>query len=202
MDNQQQKNTGIIILAAGGSTRLGKPKQLLIYKEKTLLNIVSDAALGTSLRPVVAVLGASSEEIRSAHQNRFIDYVVNPNWQLGMSSSIATGLTTLLNKEPSLENVIITVADQVFISSQLLEKLHTKQQVTGKGIIASTYSQTMGTPALFNKKYFQQLLALSGDSGAKSIFKLFPADIETVAFNKGAIDIDTASDYQNLTRSS
>lgn len=193
-------NTGIIILAAGGSTRLGRPKQLLTYKGKTLLNIVSDAAVGTGLRPVVTVLGASAKEIGLAHQNNNIDYVINNDWQQGMSTSIVLGLSTLLNKQPNLENVIITVADQVFITTELFKKLNTQQQITGKGIIASAYSKTMGTPVLFNKKYFQHLLALRGDSGAKSLFKLYPSDIETVAFDKGSIDIDTESDYEDLNK--
>lgn len=195
-------NTGIIILAAGGSKRLGRPKQLLTYQGKTLLNIVSDAAVGTGLLPIVIVLGASAKEIGLAHGNSNIDYVINDNWQQGMSTSIEMGLSTILSIKPSLENVIITVADQVFINTELFENLNTQQQVTGKGMIASAYSQTMGTPVLFNKKYFQHLLALEGDSGAKSLFKQHPSDIGTVAFDKGSIDIDTESDYEDLNRNS
>lgn len=195
-------NTGIIILAAGGSTRLGRPKQLLTYKGKTLLNIVSDAAVGTGLCPVVIVMGASAKEIGLAHQNSNIDYVINDNWQQGMSTSIVMGLSTILDKQPCLENVIIAVADQVFITTELFENLETQQQITGKGIIASSYAETMGTPVLFNKKYFQHLLKLEGDSGAKAIFKLYPADTGTVAFDKGSIDIDTEKDYKNLNNDS
>lgn len=191
-------DTGIIILAAGNSSRLGKPKQLLTYQDKTLLTIVSEAALKTSFHPVVVVLGAYATEVSKAHQGLKIQYVINEEWETGMSSSIATGLTALLDTKKDIENVIIAVADQVFITARIFEKLTENHQLTGKGIVASTYGETSGTPVLFNKKYFDQLLNLQGSTGAKKIVTENAADTAKVPFEKGLIDIDTAADYDNL----
>lgn len=193
-------DTGMIILAAGNSSRLGQPKQLLTYQGKTLLTIVSEEALKTSYRPIIVVLGAYADEISKAHRDPQISYVVNDNWQAGMASSIFTGLTALLDKNKALENVIIAVADQVFITARIFENLTENYQLTSKGIVASSYGETEGTPVLFNKKYFAQLLQLNGNMGAKKILAENPSDMSTVSFEKGHIDIDTATDYHNLNQ--
>ncbi|SER25875.1 nucleotidyltransferase family protein [Pedobacter rhizosphaerae] len=193
-------DTGMIILAAGNSSRLGQPKQLLTYQGKTLLTIVSEEALKTSYRPIIVVLGAYADEISKAHRDPRISYVVNDNWQAGMASSIFTGLTALLDNNKALENVIIAVADQVFITARIFENLTENYQLTSKGIVASSYGETEGTPVLFNKKYFAQLLQLEGNKGAKKILAENPSDMSTVSFEKGHIDIDTATDYHNLNQ--
>ena len=92
----------------------------------------------------------------------------------------------------------IAVSDQAFISQEIFEQLYQRQQLSAKGIVASKYLETAGTPVLFSKKYFADLLALKGDSGAKSILKTYPKDIETITFEKGEMDIDTEEDYKKL----
>jgi len=192
---------GIIILAAGNSSRLGQPKQLLNYRGKTLLDLVSDQALGTSCRPVVVVLGAYAEEISKKHHHTEISYIVNNNWQTGMSSSIDTGLSFLLDQYKNIESVIIAVADQAFITSGIFEQLLAQHQLSGKNIVACSYAQTIGTPVLFHKNYFPELLSLSGNEGAKSILKKHKEDTATIEFEFGYIDIDTETDYHHLIQS-
>ena len=189
--------TGIIILAAGNSSRLGKPKQLLSYKGKLLIEIVTEAVLESNFEPIVVVLGANADLISKQLK---LDYIINDSWNEGISSSIAAGISALLEKEPDLENVILTVSDQAFITSNIFKALYNQKISTGKGIIASSYKQTTGTPALFNKKYFHQLLALQGNTGAKPILKNNPEDIGTVEFELGYVDIDTEEDYNNLIK--
>ncbi|MBC7567999.1 MAG: nucleotidyltransferase family protein, partial [Pedobacter sp.] len=152
---------GIIILAAGNSSRLGKPKQLLTYQGKTLLKHVTDESLEASDGAIVVVLGAYAEIAVEATNDRLFR-VVNERWQSGMSSSLAMGLLELLTQHKDLENAIVTVADQPYVTADLLKALIIKQQQTGKGIIASSYAQTIGVPVLFNKKYFDLLLSLKG----------------------------------------
>ena len=191
-------DTGIIILSAGSSSRLGKPKQLLRYKGKYLLDIVTEAAINTCFKPVLVILGAYAAEIRNTVKQSDIWYAVNHQWEQGMSSSIVFGITEMLAHYPNLENIVIAVSDQAFIDSGLLERLLEKRRQSGKNIVASEYKGTMGTPALFNKKYFGKLMALKGDKGAKKIFELHPDDTDTVEFMLGHIDIDTEKDFYNL----
>ncbi|MFW0717862.1 nucleotidyltransferase family protein [Pedobacter sp. N23S346] len=190
-------DTGIIILAAGNSSRLGRPKQLLVFKDKTLIEWTIDAALETNFKPVLVVLGAFADQIQEKLPPD-LPFIVNENWAEGMVSSIAAGVAEILKHAPELENMIITVSDQAFINATVLLALEQKQISTKKGIIASSYAKTTGTPALFNKRYFPQLLSLKGNNGAKSLLKLHDNDVETVAFALGNIDIDTETDYHNL----
>lgn len=190
-------DTGIIILAAGNSSRLGRPKQLLVFKGKTLIEWTIEAALATNFKPVVVVLGAFADQVKEKIPLT-VAHIINDNWSDGMASSIAAGLAEILKHSPDLENLIITVSDQAYINATILSALQQKHINTKKGIIASSYAKTTGTPALFNKRYFSQLLSLTGNNGAKSMLKLHDNDVETVAFAQGNIDIDTETDYHNL----
>ncbi|MBO9672250.1 MAG: nucleotidyltransferase family protein [Sphingobacteriaceae bacterium] len=190
--------TGIIILAAGSSSRLGRPKQLLDYKGKTLLQTVINEALETNCKPVIVVLGANAKEIASQHPHNQISIVINESWENGMASSIVAGLSTMIKTNSEIDSIIIAVADQAFIKMSNFNNLIEKHKETGKNIIASAYDETIGTPVLFKKDYFEALLALKGAEGAKKILKQYPQDLETVVFERGGTDIDTETDYNNL----
>lgn len=185
-------------MAAGNSSRLGRPKQLLHYQGESLLEIVSKAAIQSSCNPIIIVLGAYAKEISAVHRLNGATYVVNDNWEKGMSSSIAVGMSAALAHTKDLEQVIISVSDQPFISSEIIENLIKRQQESQKGIVACSYAQTSGTPVLFHKKYFPQLLSLHGNQGAKQLLKQYPEDSTSLFFELGYIDIDTESDYNNL----
>ncbi|MDQ1142487.1 nucleotidyltransferase family protein [Pedobacter agri] len=190
--------TAIIILAAGNSSRMGRPKQLLQYKGQTFLDIAIQAAVQTSFSPIIVVLGAHAKEIMDGHHYARITFVLNEDWKTGMSSSIATGMNVILKDFSDTENIIITVADQVHITSDILEALYQKFKSENKNIVTAHYLQTTGTPALFNKKYFNKLLNLQGSGGAKNIIKQHLDDVSSIPFELGHIDIDTATDYHNL----
>ncbi len=192
-------NTGIIILAAGNSSRLGKPKQLLQYKGKTLLQHIVDEAFTAQLHPVVIVTGANSELIsQNIHQSVHIAF--NANWQQGMASGIAIGMKTLLAIKNTIEAIILAVCDQPFVSSELFLQLNNVQKQTNKAIVASHYVNTMGTPVLFTQLYFSQLINLSGKGGAKQLLEIYKDDVASVSFPDGNIDIDTEDDYENLLK--
>lgn len=191
-------NTGIIILAAGNSSRLGSPKQLLTYQGSSLLQRTLIAAETTGYAPIVLVLGAYADQILEQHRDLTIHIIINDSWQTGISSSIAAGLSKMLDLEPDTKNVVIAVGDQPFIRSEVFTALVEENRQSGKHIVASRYAQTIGTPALFNKQHFKELLALDGNTGAKPILQKYAANVATIPFELGHIDIDTQTDYHNL----
>lgn len=198
-ENNNTRNYAIIVLAAGASNRLGRPKQLLIYKGKSLLRHVLDIAKNVNAQPVIVVLGANSQLTSNEIPGDSNIYkIINDNWNKGISSSICCGLNALQQIAPSSEGAIFTVCDQPFITASFLNKLITVQKETGKPIVASSYENTVGTPVLFHKTFFPELLALQGDAGAKTIIRQHTGSYVTVPFPKGEIDIDTGADYKAL----
>ncbi len=197
--NDVQK-IGIIILAAGASSRLGTAKQLLEYNGHTLLQHALCAALDSVAHPVIVVLGACENDIRKKVDLNKANMVVNTDWQEGMASSIRCGIQTLLQIEPQSEGAVIMLCDQPYVTSSLLNELMLAHQNTAKPIIASSYNNTAGVPAYFHKKIFPELLALKGDTGARSIIQQHTGETATVVFPEGSIDIDTAADYKELSK--
>ena len=191
-------STGVIVLAAGNSSRLGRPKQLLPYRGRTLLAHVIGEALAAGLQPVTVVTGAFHAEVSDSLRGLSIDIVFNPHWQMGMASGIVAGLSRLLLLQPDVGAVIIAVCDQPFISSALLLQLIETHETSGKGMVACTYADSMGTPVLFARIYFERLFALSGSAGAKTLLKQYAADLATVGFPAGEVDIDTGEDAKKL----
>jgi len=190
--------TGIIILAAGSSTRLGKPKQLLSYQNKPLIKHITGEAVKMNLYPIVIVTGAIAEQVLIALNKENAEIVYNGHWQEGMASSIVAGISKMLLLDDKVEAVLIAVCDQPFVTAELLQELIKKKAETNKGIVACTYSDTAGTPVLFDRNYFVHLQQLKGSEGAKKLLKLYEADVTTVPFPQGSIDIDTEEDYKNL----
>lgn len=190
----------VIILAAGQSSRLGSPKQLLKIKGTNLLQHSINAALGSNADQVLVVLGSSSGEIKKQLNSDQITILENPDWESGMSSSLRCGLTKVISDNTDIQAVILMVCDQPFVSSDLLNELISAYQNGDKAIIASFYDDVPGTPALFHQNMFQELLSLEGDKGARSLFKKFASQTATVSFKEGSIDIDTLENYKNLAK--
>lgn len=193
------KNTGIILLAAGNSSRMGSPKQLLVYQGKTFLERITDTALEVfDPNQIVLVLGARHHEISSVIKNKNIHIVINENWESGMASSIQSGMKTLSGLFPKMERCFISVCDQPYLTNNLFSKMFQLQKTSGKEIVVTKYADTLGVPALFSKKYFKSLMELTGEQGAKKIIQQNMNDVESFEFEKGAVDIDSPSDYNHL----
>lgn len=192
--------TVCLLLAAGSSSRMGKPKMLLSFNGKTLLQHTIDEILQIHNCKPVVVTGCYHTLLEEMLQQQQIDCIENKNWEEGMGSSIQKGIQYINHHYPEADNVIITVCDQPYLSSSLLQQLVTVQKQTAKGIVASAYNNTTGTPVLFGKKYFQQLAMLSGQYGAKKMVQQFLHDTATVTFELGTVDIDTEEDYNILLK--
>ena len=189
----------IIILAAGSSKRLGYPKQLLPYSGHTLLHHVASEALKAS-NNVIVVLGSQAERIKEDMKDLSLRFLYNEEWEEGMSSSIRCGLSGVLEYWPSVDAVIIMVTDQPFVSSSLLEDMINQHRQLEKPIVACSYKDTIGVPALFDKSLFASLLELKGQSGAKKIIGLNRDLTATISFPKGYVDIDTSEDFDALKK--
>ena len=192
---------GIVILAAGASTRLGKPKQLLQYHGKTLLNHAVNEATNAKADAVVVILGKNADLFQNEIDKEKVHVVINKDWEEGMASSVRLGLDALLNRKPYMDAVIFMVCDQPHISSSVLNELITTQQKTTKQIVTCDYGESIGPPALFHKKYFRELAKLNGDVGARNIIQQNMHDVATILFPEGKIDIDTNDDYEKLKNS-
>lgn len=192
------KVTGIIVLAAGSSSRLGQPKQLLEYNGYTLLRntIIQAKLVPDSL--VVVVTGAHKDLMDKELSYTSAKIIHNKEWEEGMASSITMGLHKMLAICPAIKTCIFTVCDQPYITAQVFKDLIVAHSKTQKGITASGYLGTTGVPVLFSKKYFSALLNLKGQEGARKLLTQFNDDVAVVPFEKGAIDIDTIDDYNKL----
>lgn len=191
---------GIIVLAAGSSSRMGRSKQLLEIDGQPLLCRCVDHALAANPSQVVVVLGANEKPHRELLEKLPVHIVSNFYWKTGMGSSIKTGLNYLIQSNGGLDAVILMVCDQPALTSEHLQKLIQKFHEKKKAIIASAYSKSSGVPVLFSRSFFSNLLLLNDDQGAKKIVQQFPDQVETVAFPKGSIDLDTEEDYQKFLK--
>ena len=147
-----ETNVGIIILAAGASTRLGEPKQLLKFQNKTLITRAVEISTNSKCNNTVVILGAMAEIISKEIEDFSIKICTNESWQMGMASSIKCGLDLLLSEQKNLNAVIILLCDQPFIDSKHIDQLLETFEQTNKDIVAAKYNNTSGVPALF----FQQ----------------------------------------------
>lgn len=181
-------------MAAGASRRLGKPKQLLDHGGLPLLSHTALAALSTGIRPVIVVLGAEAEAIRPSVEREEMTTLVNPDWQEGMASSLRTGLQHLMDEYPQVDTAILMVCDQPYVSADILLELLQCRQQTGLPAAACSYAGRMGTPALFDRSLFGELLRLTGDTGARKWLSEHPESVATLPFRRGELDIDTPED--------
>lgn len=188
---------GIILLAAGASSRLGKAKQLLEFNNQTLLRRSAETALQISGNVVVA-LGARSEIMRREIEDLPVKIAENKDWEAGMGGSVKIGLAKLIEANSHLEGVIIMVCDQPFVNTDLLEKLIAKYKETNAPVVVCEYEDTLGVPAFFSAKLFPELIALEPSHGAKYLIKKYRAETASVFFPEGAFDIDTPDDYERL----
>jgi molybdenum cofactor cytidylyltransferase len=191
---------GLMILAAGASTRMGSPKQLLPFQGRSLLRYMAEVAIAACCNPVVVVLGSQTERMTLEVDGLVLDIVENQQWADGMGTSIAAGMTALTAINQTLEAVVIVLCDQPFVSASLINQLVASYRSTQRPIIASAYANTIGVPALFDRSLFTELIGMKANIGAKYLIKQHAEKVFQVSFPKGAIDLDTPAQYQQLLK--
>ena len=190
---------GIILLAAGGSTRLGSPKQLLTYRGRTLLRRAAETALATGCGPVMAVLGSGAERLRAELAGLDVRRVDNPDWTRGMGTSVRLGTAAL---EADTAGALLMLCDQPLVTAAHLTMLvDAFRQQAGAGIVAAAYHDAVGVPVLFSRTYFDELRALPDDAGAKPILRRHRDAVLPVPMPEAAVDIDTRAQYERLAAS-
>ena len=188
-----------IILAAGESSRLGEPKQLLRFHGETLLARSIRLAADAGAYPILAVVGAHWARIREAVALTPAVPVFNPNWAEGIASSLRAGLEALETQSPRSDGALLMTCDQPYLTSaHLITLLDQFRAHHAERIVASSYSDAVGTPAVFSRDLYVRLCSLRGDKGARVVLDEESDKLMLVPFPLGEIDIDRPEDKQRL----
>src|SRR5437773_10341371 len=218
-----QSHIAAVILAAGESSRLGKPKQLIQFRGKTLVRRVVDAASEAGCQPILVVVGNTkqapqlhsprsprggtrqheievADAISSELKNTGATIIANPNWKCGIGTSIRAGVQHLIEIASGVEATVLLACDQPFVDRAVIERLIALRHETRQPIVAASYAGTLGVPVLFDRSFLPELLRLDDSAGAKSIILSNRDQVAEFPFPAGKIDIDTAEDWQRFCR--
>jgi CTP:molybdopterin cytidylyltransferase MocA len=187
-----------IILAAGAGTRMGKPKQLLPYRGRTLIEHAIEQACEAEFDPILVVVGAHSDEVRAAIAARPVEIVQNDFWQSGMGSSLSVAARRLREIGGDSAAVAVLLADQPRVMAEHLSGMRRLLSTSAAPIIAARYNNTIGVPALFKRELFATLAELAPDVGARQLLRDSGTKVTRYLLPEAAIDVDTPGDYAAL----
>ena len=189
------------MLAAGGSSRLGHPKQLVEFRGVPLVRRAADAALASGALPVVVVVGADAARVAAAvHDLEGLIVCENPDWKSGMASSLVAGLNAV-QEMGAVDGVLFLLVDQPLISTENLATL-IQSFAAGNRLVAASYDGVVGVPAVVGREYFRELMSLSGDRGAGQWLRAQGDRVHTINVADAALDVDTPADLDKLPGSS
>ncbi len=190
-----------IVLAGGGSTRLGQPKQLLRLPAlggETLIDHAINLAIAAGATPIFVVLGADADEIQRQSQLRECIVVRNEAWREGMASSIRLGVAAVMGNAPDASGAMVLVCDQPALSADHLRALLNAHRANPKSIAASCYAGRAGVPVVFPRALFPALLELNGDQGARAMLQQPGLAVHAIDFPGGELDLDSPEDLRRL----
>ncbi len=191
-----KKRICALVPAAGMSTRMGSPKQLLPFGRKTVLQSVVDTLLEANLDGILVVLGHEADTVRESLVERPLMFRVNSDYREGMFSSILCGFSAMAG---SYDAALIALGDQPHIRSNVVRRVASAYQNDNKGIVVPVYRGKRGHPALVDLgRYFSEIQSLTGEQGLKPIMRGHPDDtLEIDVGDEGVLrDIDTPEEYQ------
>lgn len=192
------QRTAIVVLAAGGSRRLGQPKQLLSVLGEPLLRRVVRMARVVEPDHLVVVLGSSASDCLAVIKDCGADIVFNPFWECGLGGSIRLGVERA--EEEGADAVLLLLADQPWLDSQVIRRFLDRANGQTDLIIAARYQGVLGAPMMFGSDWFPQLKKLEGDHGARGLVPKETGRVEVIDWSEGAIDVDTPEDVASLNR--
>ena len=186
------RRTVIVVLAAGGSRRLGQPKQLLSIFGEPLLRRVVRMAADTEPDHLVVVLGSNASDCVAVIKDFGADIVVNPFWECGLAGSVRLGVERA--QEEGADAVLLLLADQPLLDSEVIRRFLVRANGQTDLIVAARYDAVLGAPMMFGSDWFAQLKKLEGDEGARSLVPQEAGRVEIIDWSEGAIDVDTPED--------
>ncbi len=193
--NPEPKQLAAIVLAAGGSSRLGQPKQLIHHKGEALIQRAVRLARGVCDQGVVTVLGAHADRLESLLQGAGSQIIRNELWQAGLASSLSLGLSQI---SPPAEAVLLMLCDQPQLSRVDISRLTEAWRAEPERPVAAKYNGVLGAPAIVPLALTAELLkSLSGDSGA-GVWLRGRGDVRPVSMQNAALDLDTPDDLTKL----
>lgn len=189
-----------IVLAAGQSTRMGRPKQTLLLHGKPMLEDVLDALRQTKVDRIVVVLGANEKEVKEQVKFQREEVVFNPRYAEGMSRSLKAGLAAAGEEADA---AIVVLGDQPLLSPATVNKMVDAYLDSRAPVVVPVYHGIRGNPVLFGKTLFPRIMTIHGDSGAKAILEenkdsMLEVEVEDEGI---VVDIDTPADYEEVARS-
>jgi len=187
-----------VVLAAGASTRLGKPKQLIEIEGESLLRRTVRLALEAGCAPVFVVLGCEAERMRRELEGLAATPVIHEGWSAGMGSSLRRGMEAVSAMEPQPAAALLLVCDQPKLSVDHLQRLMAGQKAVGGGVTASGYAGRAGVPAIFGREFWEELLDLQGDAGAREVIRRHCEAVRAVPWAEGEVDVDEPGDLARL----
>lgn len=193
--------TAMVILAAGASSRMQAIKQLLPWKNTTLLGNAIEQGLQSNVEVVYVVLGKNAAKIKSQVSNYPIQIIENKNWQQGIGSSIACAIKYFKENKLNYNSVLITLADQPLINTAYYNLLIAQSLTYKERIIASNIHHKPSVPAIFDAYFFDKLSQLNEDKGAKQLMQAVSDDVFIVNSDINLVDIDTIETYEAVLNS-
>jgi molybdenum cofactor cytidylyltransferase len=188
----------ILLLAAGSSSRMGQPKQLLPWEENTLIEHQIQTLLKTE-HPVNVVLGSNPNLIIPVIEKFPVTIAINTDWESGMGSSISFGINKMIQKFQDASGVLITLLDQPMITSSYIKKMLAAFSPNSNQILVSHSSLGWtGVPVLFDRCYFAELAELQNEEGAKKIVKRHEENVIQLDAGELQEDMDTPETYHHL----
>lgn len=187
-----------LILAAGASSRMGRPKQFLKIDNETLIRKTVNVAISAGAAKTIVVSGLDHELIKKELSVLPTQVIVNLHSEMGMGGSIKCGVDHVIKNYSNLDGVVIMVCDQPLLSHTHLSKIISKHQTTQSPIVASFYSGKNGVPVFFHRSMYENLLTIKDQHGARNVIDQNSALVKSIDFPEGSIDIDTPEDYENF----